>query len=294
MDFMRTKYVWFGVSIVLIAVGLISLAFQGLNWGIDFTGGTIFHMKIDPSIKVADVRAVLDKHNLGADSVIQRAGEKGDEMFVRIKPISDADRRALIADFNKELKIDINAIQSDKVDAVIGKELRNNALLGILIASIGMLIYITLRFEFKFAIAAIIALLHDVFIMLGTYSVFQLQVNSSFVAAVLTIVGYSINDTIVVFDRIRENLRLRKKESIDTLVNNSINSTLARSINTLLTTLFTITAVYIFGGETIKDFAFSLIVGLVSGGYSSIFIASPLWALWKERELTAKKKPVRA
>ncbi|MBZ4644832.1 MAG: protein-export rane protein SecF [Clostridia bacterium] len=157
-----------------------------------------------------------------------------------------------------------------------------------LIASILMLIYITFRFEFKSGVAAVIAMIHDVLVMLTVYAVFRIPINTSFIAAILTILGYSINDTIIVFDRIRENRKYMKKEEFSNVVNKSIWQTMARSINTSLTTLLTITVLYILGVQSIKDFAFPLIVGIVSGTYSSIFIASPIWVMWREWE--AKKK----
>jgi preprotein translocase subunit SecF len=171
------------------------------------------------------------------------------------------------------------------VGPVIGRELTSNAFWAVVVASILMLIYITVRFEFKFGVAAIIALLHDVFMIMGIFALTGKQVDSPFVAAILTIIGYSINDTIVIFDRIRENLKFHKRgESYADLVDMSINQTLARSINTVGTTLVSIIALYFFGGGSIKTFTFALLFGIISGCYSSIFIASPIWVAWKEWE----------
>jgi len=179
-----------------------------------------------------------------------------------------------------------DVLRVDNVGAVIGKELTREAFLALLIASVAMVLYITMRFEFKFAVAAILALLHDVFVVLAFFSLFKVEINSPFIAAILTIIGYSINDTIVIFDRIRENLKYHRKRTILEVINDSINESLVRSINTSLTTLVVLVALfvafnYFVGGMNLKVFALALLVGIVSGTYSSIFIASPLWYLWK-------------
>jgi len=179
-------------------------------------------------------------------------------------------------------------IQAETIDAVIGKEMRQQAIIALILANIGMLIYITFRFEFKSAVAAVLALVHDVLIIISFYAIFHIPVDSTFIAVVLTIVGYSINDTIVVFDRIRENLKTMRKASFTDIANLSIMQTLARSINTSFTTLITITALFLLGGETIKDFSLALIVGIASGTYSSIFIATPLWEIFRDRTKTVK------
>ena len=178
-------------------------------------------------------------------------------------------------------------VSTNRIGPSVGKELRQKALLSAAVATLGILIYTTLRFELKSGIAAIIALIHDLLVMVTVYAVLQIPVNSSFIAAMLTILGYSINDTIVVFDRIRENRKMGKIKDFTEIADVSITQTMSRSINTVLTTLFTITAVYIFGVSSIKDFALPLIVGIISGCYSSIFIASPIWVLWENKE---KKK----
>jgi len=185
----------------------------------------------------------------------------------------------------------LEILRSEKVGPTIGKELRRAGILALLIAIILMVIYITFRFEFKFALAAIGALIHDILVTLSIFSIFQLEINSSFIAAILTIFGYSINDTIVIFDRIRENLKKAKKEELIPLVNKSIKETLARSINTVVTTLFVLLALYFFGGETTKIFVLAMLIGITSGAYSSIFTASPLWV---EFRTFGKSKNIKA
>jgi len=193
-------------------------------------------------------------------------------------------KQAIFNAFKEEYNLEEDAfIQAQTFGPAIGDEIRRKAIISILIAAIGMLLYITFRFELKFGISAIVALVHDVLIALAVYALLRIPVNSSFVAAILTIVGYSINDTIVVFDRIRENLDLMKKEKYDDIVNKSISQTIIRSINTSFTTLIAIVTLYILGVEAIKDFALPLIVGVLAGTYSSIFIASPVWSMLRKK-----------
>lgn len=168
-------------------------------------------------------------------------------------------------------------LRNEKVGPAIGKELRNKAILALAIAFLGMILYITIRFEFRFGLAAVMALFHDILVTVGLVSILGLEVDGAFIAALLTIVGYSINDTIVIFDRIRENLRLNKKQPLDVLIHNSIIQTLPRSINTVLTVIFCLVALILFGGVTIKAFIITMLIGVISGAYSSIFNASPLW-----------------
>ncbi|MDI3281603.1 MAG: protein translocase subunit SecF, partial [Bacillota bacterium] len=189
--------------------------------------------------------------------------------------------------------LDPSRSSTDTVGPVIGKELYTNAIMAVALASLLILVYVSFRFEFKFGVAAIIALLHDVFLTLGLTALIGYQVNTPFVAAILTVVGYSINDTIVIFDRIRENFRLRRKESYAELVDKSINQTLARSINTVGTTLVSIIALFFLGGVTLREFTLPLIIGITSGAYSSIFVAPPIWVIWKEAEQKKKAPAVR-
>ena len=202
--------------------------------------------------------------------------------------ITEGQRNDLFKGFQEKFNIkEKDMLSIDQVDPIIGSELRNQALVGILIAIVAMLIYISIRFEISFAIAAIIALAHDMLILLSFFAILRIQVNAPFIAAMLTVLGYSINDTIVVFDRIRENRKKVKKLELEELINSSISQSLMRCINTSVTTLFTIIALYIFGVEAVKSFALPLIIGFVAGTYSSIFIASPIWYIIKNRKVHA-------
>ena len=287
-DFVGRYRTWFAGSLLVIVIGLVSLALPGtgLRLGIDFTGGLLAEIRFKGTPSTAQVREVLNARGLGA-GMVQKTGSEGHDFLLRTKAVSDQERAALFDEMKKSLG-EFEILRVEEVKGVIGKELTRKALLALLVANLGMIAYITIRFEFKFAVTAIIALLHDVLITVGAVSLAGMEVNSPFVAAILTIIGYSINDTIVVYDRIRENLKRRKKEDIATLVNRSISETLMRSINTSLTTLLAVVAILVLGGQTTRDFAFALLVGITAGTYSSIFIASPLWALWKRREEGAR------
>jgi len=267
---------WFYLlSLLLIIPGLVSLLWpgRGLNKGIDFTGGSLLRVKFEQPVEVQQVRSVLDSLDLG-ESSIQRSGDR--EFFIRTRMLTQEDRDKLVTQLEKRVgKVDVPSEES--VGPTIGKELTMKAVLSILIASVLMLVYISFRFEFSFGVGAIVALLYDVVLVLGVFSLFRLQVDGAFVAAILTILGYSINDTIVVFDRIRENLGFKKKGDLAETINKSIMQTLNRSINTVLAVVFVLLALLVFGGETIKVFSLALLIGVISGCYSSIFVASPIY-----------------
>lgn len=286
-DIISKRYWWFALSALVMIPGLISMALQGFNLGIDFTGGTLFDLKFARSVTVAEVRDVLKDHHL-ENSTIQLASgtqvEAAPDVFIRTHVLDESERTAVLADMQQKLGA-FEILRVEKVGAVIGSELTRNALIALAAAWAMMIAYITFRFEFKFAVSGILALIHDLIVVLGIFSIFQLEVDASFVAVLLTIVGFSINDTIVIFDRIRENLKThRKTESFHELVNRSIWQTMTRSIYTVLTVLFCSVALYMFGGATTKNFALALTIGFATGTYSSIFNASPLWVTWKEYE----------
>ena len=273
---------WFIISLLVIVPGFISMVTRGFNFGIDFTGGTIIDLKFSQPVAIAQVRESLKPFGLDG-ATIQLSGETSDvatstDVMIRTIDLEEVQRKEVMAAIKDKVG-SYEVLREEKVGAVIGGELIMNAVLALVISWALIILYVAYRFELRFGIAAVAALVHDILIVLALFSFTQRQVDSSFVAALLTIVGYSINDTIVIFDRIRENLKLhfRRGGDVVNLVNRSIYQTLTRSLYTVFTCLFTTFALFFFGGETTKDFAFALIVGFMSGCYSSIFIAGPLW-----------------
>lgn len=289
MNIMGRRNLWFGISLLVIIPGIISMIYHWvtvgspLNLGIDFTGGTITSIEFKKDVTVAEVRDILKEIDLG-DSVIQSAGSKA--VIIRSKALSEDEQKKMQATLADKLgDYSKDKLQVNKVGPVMGKELTIKAILALAVASVLMIIYIGFRFEINFGIAAVLALLHDVLVVMGVFSILWLEVDSSFVAALLTIIGYSINDTIVIFDRIRENLNRRKKgEDLEQLVNKSILQSITRSVNTVLTVVFVLVALLVFGGSTIKLFTLAMLIGVVSGMYSSIFNASPLWIVFKNMQ----------
>ncbi len=286
-DIASRKKIWFAISLLIIIPGLISMGTRGFNFGIDFTGGTIIDLKFEQPVSIVQVRESLKKHGLDG-STIQLSGESSgvessDNVMIRTIDLEENARKEVMSTLRTDLG-NYQVLREEKVGATIGSELIFNAVMALVISWAMIILYIAFRFEFRFGIAAVLALVHDILIVLAFFSFTQRQVDSSFVAALLTIVGYSINDTIVIFDRIRENLRLHFKRDgdINELVNRSVYQTLTRSIYTVVTVLFTTLALFLFGGETTKDFAFALLVGFASGCYSSIFIAAPLWSVLRD------------
>lgn len=298
LEIIKHSKLWLAISGGMALIALASLLVQGLNYGIDFTGGTIMDVRFDKPVTTGQVRDALSRHGLG-DAVIRATevvGQGGSEFIITTRALTEEQRRTVVSEMESRLG-KATVLSVDNVTPVVGAELKKNALLGVFLATLGMLIYITIRFEWKFGVAAIIALLHDVFLTVGFFSLFRLPVDTSFVAAILTVFGYSINDTIVIFDRIRENLASRKREALPELVNRSINQVLVRSINTGLTTILAIFSVYLFGGKTLKDLSLALTVGIAFGAYSSIFVASPVYVLicnYLQRRRTAAQAAPRA
>ncbi len=287
---------WFLLSTVVIVAGIICMVVRGYNFGIDFTGGTIIDLKFAQPVTIQEVRTSLAPYGLDG-STIQLSGAASDvtaseDVMIRTVDLEEEQRKAVMASLKTDVG-DYTVLREEKVGATIGGELIENAVLALVISWALIILYVAYRFEWKFGVAAVLALVHDILVVLGVFALTQRQVDSSFIAALLTIVGYSINDTIVIFDRIRENLKLhfRRGGDVDVLVNTSIYQTLTRSLYTVFTVLFTTLALYFFGGETTKDFAFALLVGFGSGCYSSIFIASPLWVTfrgWAEKKHAGK------
>lgn len=275
MNLIKLRKYWYILSLLVIIPGLISFCTRGLNYGIDFTGGSLIEVRFQNSVSVDDVRTLMGEEGLSRSSQIQTAA--GGTVLIRTRDLSQQESDKLLKALQDRFG-EMKLLRNEKVGPVIGQELRNKAIISVIIAFALMLVYVAIRFEFLSGVAAIIALIHDILVTVGLVSLLQLEVDSAFIAALLTIVGYSIHDTIVIFDRIRENLRLRKKdEPFDELIHKSIMQTLTRSINTVLMVVFCLVALIIFGGVTIRAFMITLLIGVISGAYSSIFNASPLW-----------------
>jgi preprotein translocase SecF subunit len=290
LKIIEKRNIFFAISGLIILIGLIVFFAKGFNKGIDFTGGTMIQIDMKDEVSVSEVREITDQ--LDKDAHIIHAGDLNHEIIIKSKmDLSNDERLEFFSKFKEKYNLeDKDLIQSTQFGAKIGSEIQRNAVLSIIFATILMLIYITFRFEFKFGVSAVIALVHDVLIALSIYLILQLSLDSSFIAAILTIVGYSINDTIVVFDRIRENKKTAKRKEYAELINHSISQTVVRSINTSVTTLVTIVCLYLFGVEAVKNFALPLIVGVIVGTYSSIFIASPVWYLMSNSKKLSHKR----
>ncbi len=276
--FIKRRKVFYIISLLIIIPGLVSLVMNGLNLGIDFTGGSIVQVQMDSSVRSAQVRSALKEIGMERADV----SKSGNQFLIRTTELDQEQTRQLLDALESKFK-NVEFLSAESVGAAIGKELTNKAILAVIIAAFAMLIYITIRFEWTFGVAAIVSEIHDVLFVLGLFSLFQWEINTSFIAAILTVVGYSINDTIVIFDRIRENLRMKRKEDYANLVNRSITQSLNRSINTVLTSLFALVALLVFGGGNIRYFILAMVIGFVVGCYSSIFVASPVWYDIKNR-----------
>jgi len=299
IDFLSRRKLWYSLSALVLLLGLIFAITNNsrfgapLNLGIDFTGGTVLQFKIlDPQITTGEVREVVTKV-VEKEPMVQKSTD-GKFLMVRTEKLSDEKKEELLKELLSQFKLE--KIGENEIGPAFGKELTLQALLGVLVGSLGILIYVSFRYQFIFALAAIIALFHDALITLAIFAIMRFEIDSSFVAAILTIIGYSVNDTIVIFDRIRENLKKFPRALKLKVINLSINQTLTRSINTSLTTELTILALLIFGGATIKNFMFALFVGIISGTYSSIFLASPLLVDFENLTKPAppKQEPVSA
>lgn len=277
LSFIKNRKIFYIISITLIIIGLSVGFIRGFNFGIDFTGGTMFQIDMGQEVPVADINKVLKANNITADVV--HAGEQNQEVIIKtVQALDTAAREKLLNNIYAEFDITEKAVLSvEQFGPSVGDMLKENAVKAVAIASIGMLIYIIVRFEWKFGVAAICSVVHDVLMLIAFYGLFHIPINNPFIAAVLTVVGYSINDTIVVFDRIRENLGLMKKNQTEELIDRSINQTLVRSIMTSLTTIVAIIPLFVLGGETIRQFTLPLIVGITAGTASSILIASPIY-----------------
>ena len=278
-NIIEKRSIFFIISAIVIIAGIVGFAINGgFNTDIDFTGGTEIYVNIGTEFDEIAIRDALKGVDGVEISSVQKSGET--EAIIKTKELSQ-EQKVAAQDAIKAAFADSTILSVDNVSASVGKELWNNAATSIAIAAILMLIYITFRFELLTGISAVLALIHDMLVMMSVYALFQFPVNTSFIAAILTILGYSINATLVVFDRVRENTRFLKKESFADVVNKSIWQTMGRSINTSITTLIVLVALYVLGVPSIKEFAMPLIIGVVCGCYSSVFLAGQFWVLLK-------------
>lgn len=288
LQVVKRKKIWFGISAAIIIVGLLMAVFRGFNLGIDFTGGTLVEINTHEYVAAEEVKKITDEFDAGA--TITYAGENKEIVQIRTKESMDNARRTeLFEKFKEKYSLDeaSDLVNSEHFGAVVGKEIQRSAVLSIIIATVCMLIYITFRFQLSYGIAAILALVHDVLMVVAFYSIFRIPINNPFVAAMLTVVGYSINDTIVIFDRIRENMKRAKRNAYEEMAETSVNQTVTRSINTSVTTLLAILALFVVGVDSIREFTLPLFAGIAVGTYSSIFIASPIWVMVKQKKRMA-------
>jgi len=303
LKIIKQRGLWWSISAAIVLAGMVAM---GISWtrpdigaplrpSLDFVGGTRLQLERDCSqpnncdraIDLAAVRGVMATQGL-ANSSIQIVGERGNALSIRTKDLDVSERTQLQTALEEEIgEFDPQKTQIDTVGPTLGRQLFTSGLLALLVAFGGITVYLTWRFQLDYAFFAFAALFHDVFVTLGVFSmlglVLGLEVDSLFVVALLTIIGFSVNDTVVIYDRVRETIKLHPDQHIDRVVDDAVNQTLTRSINTTLTTLLPLLSIFLFGGETLKYFALALIVGFISGAYSSIFIASTLLAWWRER-----------
>ncbi|MCG0239592.1 MAG: protein translocase subunit SecF [Firmicutes bacterium] len=296
-DFIKWAKVWLAISLVVIAVGLVSLATRGINLSVDYTGGTELELQFGQELTVTQVREAVAELS-GKSPAVKKVGggEVGTDFIVTTPRLTDQERLDLVAKLKERLGTEVTVLSVDDVSGTIRSELIRNAVLAVLIATAFQLIYIGFRFEFRSGVTAILAVVHDVLVTLGMVSLLGLEVGPAFVAAVLTIIGYSVNDTIIIFDRIRENLQRQKGrgESLADLVNRSLSETVTRSLYTSVTVLLVLAAILWLGGETTRDFAATLFIGTVAGAYSSICFAAPIWYWWRQAGEGKRSRAARA
>ena len=280
------------LSIIIFSVSIFFIFFKGLNYGIDFKGGTLIELRIiDKNINISDVRSSFSNLNIG-DINIKEFGKKGDYL-IKIEERSDKNPKLISGikeNIKKNLQTEVNFRRVENVGPKVSAELLKSGILAIGLSLAAMLFYIWIRFEWQFSVGSIIALFHDVIITVGIFSLLSFEINLSIIAAVLTIVGYSMNDTVVIYDRIRENLSKFPRMNINEIANLSINETLSRTIITSTTTLLALFSIFILGGEILKGFSFAMILGVIIGTYSSIFVASPILKYLKVSSKTMEKE----
>ena len=277
INFMKGRKAALTISLVLVLASIALLLTRGLNLGIDFTGGNVIQTEFETRPDIADFRDVISSI-VAKGAMIQNFGEKG--IIIRTNEDTEQSREAVVKALSAKYS-DMKVTGFEKVGPVVGGELRRQAIIGVTIALFAILVYITLRFQFRFAVVSVVPLVHDVVIALGFFSLTQMEIGSSFIAAILTIVGYSLNNTIIILDRVRENWGSLSKDGIVALVNKSLNQTLARTINTTLTTLFPVVALCVWGGPVLMAFSYAMLVGMIAGTWSSMFVATGLLCEWQ-------------
>lgn len=278
-DFMSRRKLALTISLVFVIASIFLLLTKGLNLGIDFTGGNVIQAEFETRPEITSVRQVISGV-VAREAMIQNFGEKG--IIIRTNEDTEESRQSVMKALAASYP-DVKITGFEKVGPVVGGELRRQAVIGVSIALLAILVYITLRFQFRFAVVSVIPLVHDVIIALGFFSVTQMEISSSFIAAILTIVGYSLNNTIIILDRVRENWGTLSREGIVNLVNESLNQTLGRTINTTLTTLFPVIALCVWGGPVLMAFSYAMLVGIIAGTWSSMFVATGLLCEWYDK-----------
>ena len=279
-DFMKGRKLALTISLVFVIASIFLLLTKGLNLGIDFTGGNVIQAEFETRPDITSVRQVISGV-VAREAMIQNFGEKG--IIIRTNEDTEESRQNVM----KALEANYPGMKItgfEKVGPVVGGELRRQAIIGVTIALFAILVYITLRFQFRFAVVSVVPLVHDVIIALGFFSITQMEISSSFIAAILTIVGYSLNNTIIILDRVRENWGTLSREGIVNLVNKSLNQTLGRTINTTLTTLFPVIALCVWGGPVLMAFSYAMLVGIIAGTWSSMFVATGLLCEWYDKK----------
>ncbi|MFW5781666.1 MAG: protein translocase subunit SecF [Candidatus Muiribacteriaceae bacterium] len=282
-QFIKNRNYAFVFSAIVLVVCIWSLLANGLNLGIDFTGGSLLHYEFEAEVSEASAREALE--NMGLSGIIQVASENRKEIMITTGFLNEDQKRELRSQLIANLGSPIaeqGVKRETDIGPTVGQELKDKAMKALMWALLAILIYISARFDFKFAFSAIIALVHDSVITLGIFSLLQRELNNTFIAAILTLLGYSLNDTIVVSDRIRENIKKMKNIPFSDMVNKSINQSLSRTLHTSLTTLIPVLILLFFGGEILKNFAFALMIGVIVGTYSSIFVVAPVITIWNK------------
>ena len=283
LNIYKNRFIFLSVSALVILAGLVMFFVNGFNLDVEFAGGTEYYVVFDENFDDAELQKDIDsitKKNAKVQTATDETGNPS--ASIRLQKVSEEEKIAIKTVLNEKYKVSEKSIEENTISETVGKELKNNALIGSLIAVVLMLIYIWIRFELLSGVAAVMALIHDVLIMLAAYTIFQIPVDTSMIAALLTILGYSINATIVLFDRVRETSRINHKDTFVNVMEKSVAGTLGRSINTTLTTLVVLVVLWFLGGDSIKTFTMPIIVGVVAGFYSSVFLSGNFWIMLKK------------